>query len=517
MIAALPPTRLIDQQGRYRADENGVIVPARASRWLNWLGGLFGFLCFMPYLAINAGNNTAIQAGNLLTLLMCLPLPFIAWRRRSLWIVPALMAPRFLSTLALGLNGGDIDLATKNVITIGLSLLAMMATQIFAPAAILAILSGVAVAALVHVLVGCWQIVAFQAGYLPLEWFYTNQSFLSVQENADIIVRYIQRPFGLFPEPSALGASLAPFVLLWFAMAAGLLRLRQAPSRRQTILFSIAALGSLAIMIASRSGHAAITLAGLLVLAVIWFKRSRATPGHVSAIFMVLAVALPLLIYFAVNSLQDRLGGSEMGNSSWAERSSSLLIGLKLLAHGNFSTIFFGLGTGMTSPLMQQHYGMEAIWSISLTYIYETGIVGLLVCVLLVGDTLKVWRKSRFDPVFMVVLLVWLVGVTITTSYTQLLPLWVALAMLTNWMDIFQPHCPYNALQIRQQRLSQGSENMNERLTNRNTARSASQSQNASAIPPVSNAPTMSGWRNRSVIDAPDNAGSPKRRWSNLK
>ena len=37
------------------------------------LATLFGFVCFLPYPAISVGNNSAIQVGNVLTLLMCLP------------------------------------------------------------------------------------------------------------------------------------------------------------------------------------------------------------------------------------------------------------------------------------------------------------------------------------------------------------------------------------------------------------------------------------------------------------
>lgn len=45
----------------------------------------------------------------------------------------------------------------------------------------------------------------------------------------------------------------------------------------------------------------------------------------------------------------------------------------------------------------------------------------------------RVWKKSRFDLTFAAFAFVWLVGVTITTSYLQLLPLWVALGWLSIW------------------------------------------------------------------------------------
>src|SRR5690606_21189064 len=159
----------------------------------------------------------------------------------------------------------------------------------------------------------------------------------------ETIARYIQRPFGLFPEPSAMSSSLAPLVLFWFAIVGGLIKLRQEPSPRQRLLFGIAAAGSLALMIISRSGHTAVTLAAGLVLAVAWLKRRRATPANVRAILLTLGGALPTVHYFAADFLTDRVGGAAMGNSAWAERSSSLVIGLELLGRGGLPAAIFGL------------------------------------------------------------------------------------------------------------------------------------------------------------------------------
>jgi hypothetical protein len=45
------------------------------------------------------------------------------------------------------------------------------------------------------------------------------------------------------------------------------------------------------------------------------------------------------------------------------------------------------------------------------------------------------WRAVAYSGVFAAIFCVWLVGVTVTTSYGSLLPLWVALGCLTVWPD----------------------------------------------------------------------------------
>jgi hypothetical protein len=90
----------------------------------------------------------------------------------------------------------------------------------------------------------------------------------------------------------------------------------------------------------------------------------------------------------------------------------------------------------MSAPAIQKVAGLDAVWSILLPYAYETGAIGMLaLCV--VGVYLsRLWATLRYDLTFAAVLFVWLVGVTITTSYMELLPLWVTLGWLTVWPQV---------------------------------------------------------------------------------
>jgi hypothetical protein len=96
-------------------------------------------------------------------------------------------------------------------------------------------------------------------------------------------------------------------------------------------------------------------------------------------------------------------------------------------------TWFFGVGSGLTSPKIKAAAGFEAVWSVLLPYVYQTGLIGLAAIGYVTVELYRNWRSVAFSGVFAAVLFVWLIGVTVTTSYGCLLPLWVALGWLTVW------------------------------------------------------------------------------------
>jgi hypothetical protein len=406
------------------------------------LATALGALCFLPYPAVPVGNNAGIQSGNVITILACLPLLLLPWRRRvGLWIFPLILVPLCASAIKVTLTDDrHLAVSLKSVYVWGLSCLTIVAAQLYAPRYALRMLTGIALVTLLHVAVGLWQIRGFSTGDLPLYRLYVNPSFLSVQANADTIARYVRRPFGLFPEPSAMSSSLAPWVLFWIAHTCGVVRLWQEPKRWQRVLFAAAGIGGLFLIIASQSGHAIATLAALLPIALLWFVSCRATLRTYLVLVAVFGVVLPLVLLFAAASIGDRLGGkSDMGNSSWGERSDSLRIGFWLLARGDVPTGLFGIGPGLTAVAIQDATGLEAVWSVLLTYVYDTGALGLVALGCIAYHVLRVWRCMRFDLVFVAIAVVWLVGVTLTTSYEQLLPPWLTLACLTVWPAICRP------------------------------------------------------------------------------
>jgi hypothetical protein len=424
------------------------------ARWSRfpWGGPLvtaaFGFLAFLPYPAIPAGSSTGVQFGSLLTLVVALPCLLVPWRGRPYFLAPLLLAPLTISLVKIAVtDGSQLELGLKSLIAGAIPLITMMATQRLAPRDPLPLLTGIAAATLLHVVIGAWQAYAFTQGYLPLQFLYVNPSFLSVQDNAATIVQYIRRPFGLFPEPSAMSSSLAPWVVLWLAEAAGVVRLRQAPGRLRRALYVTAAVSALALILLSRSGHAMVLMAALLVIAATWLVRARATPRTAVALLAAFCVVLPAMFYFGIVAMSDRFdlnfGGrgfarvSEV-DESWQTRSDSLRVGLNLVLDGSPATWIFGLGPGLTTPGVQRVAGYEAVWSVLLPYVYQTGLIGLAVILWVGVYLIRVWRADGYGVVYPVMLGVWLVGITITTSYGQLLPLTVALGWITTWPSVFQ-------------------------------------------------------------------------------
>ena len=394
-----------------------------------------GFLCFMPYPALRVGNASAVQGGNVLVLLLAAAALMVSWKGKPFWVFPVLAAPLFVSVLKAALAGqGGLDVSLKSLPVWTLSCMAILATQLCAPRYAVHLLAGIAAAILVHAAVGAWQVYAFARGEFPFSGLYVNPSFLSVQDNASIIARYIRRPFGVFPEPSAMAASIAPWVLFLFAAGSGAVRLRTETGPRHRLLFLAASVAGLGLIIVSRSGHAAVTSLAFAVLVAAWFMRARATPRNLVAVTAGLGVFLPAVLYFAAVSVGERLGGkSALGTSSWAERAASLRAGFDVVASSDSATHFFGMGVGQASPALQASAGLDAVFSVLLTYVFETGLLGALALVFVAHLVLRAWRATRFDLTFALVAGVWLVGVTLITSYEQLLPPWMALGWLTAW------------------------------------------------------------------------------------
>ena len=398
-----------------------------------------GFFSFLPYPAIPAGNNTAIQMGTLITVLMIAPIFLMSWKRRPFYLYPLLLIPLCMSAVKVAITQQSaIDMSVKALIPEAIPCLTMLAAMLYAPRRSLQIMTGIAAATILHVMVGCLQEYVFlTGGEFPLLFIYQNPSVLSVAEQARDIVLYIQRPFGLFPEPSAMSSSLAPWILIWIAEMCGLLQFAQRPARWQRILFKVAAFGGLALIISSRSGHAMATLAAVLVFGVAWIARARATPRNFLVMVVVFGVVLPLVVWLTVLALGNRVVESAGMNQSWQDRSESLVVGFRLWALGDHATILFGIGPGLSATVLNNNYALDAVWSVLLTYLYETGIIGGLVLTWFGVVLARVWRATGFSIVFASVVLVWLVGVTLTTSYSQLLPIWMTLGFLTVWPQAF--------------------------------------------------------------------------------
>ena len=427
-----PPALLLAQDHRRFTRAAGQ-VDRRMACFLSFTS----FACLLPYPALNVGNSSALQMGNLLSLLLCLPIILVAGSTAPIREYLIILAPLCLSAckvILFNAPGDDLDLCAKSIVVWAISGCTLICSLRYVPIYGLSMLTGIAVAMLLHAAIGLLQLISFSSDEMPLVWLYVNRSFLSVQDNANTISRYIQRPFGLFPEPSAMSSSLAPWVLIFVALLTGMLRLPQGLTRGHRVLFSAAAIGGLGLIIISRSGLAAALLVGLIPLFFIWFIRARANGATFALLTVGVLVALPLIIWSSSNAIGDRLGGrSSLGNSSWEDRAQSLQIGFALMGDAGLSTVALGMGTGLSAPTIEAFANLEAVWSILLTYIYETGLLGALAMAWVLMRLVVQWRCTRFEVTYAAVCFVWLVGITLTTSYSQLLSPWMTLGWLLGW------------------------------------------------------------------------------------
>jgi hypothetical protein len=413
---------------------------AAASRLASFGAALFAFLCFMPYPAITVGNYSALQLGNLATIVALFCTSVAIWGRITVGSVFLVIMPRFVSTLkVLVLDNRDASTCMNSTIFWAVTLLTLVAFQAHARRHALAMFTGIAIAMLVHAAIGAYQIYSFSFGVMPLLDLYVNASFMSVQDNAISMARYEQRPFGLFPEPSAMSSSLGPFVILFTAICLDVVKLRQPLGRWHRWLFASASAGALGLIIASQSGHAVPTAAAVGFVLMLWLFQARATIGNYLLIACSLGGVVPIVGYFALNALNARVGGRvSMGNESWEERYTSIVTGFKIWSHGGLSTILLGLGPGLSGEYVKESTNIVAVFSIALTWIYDTGLLGLVALIWVARQLRRTWEESSHDLVYIVMLLNWLLAVTVTTSYGQLLPLWIALGIVSSWSEIFQ-------------------------------------------------------------------------------
>jgi hypothetical protein len=405
-----------------------------------------GFFCFTPYPSIPIGASSALQIGNILSMILLVPALTLMWRHRAVHLYPLILAPLIVSAVKAALAGSnDLDLCLKSVSMIAITCLTLVITQLYAPRCGLQLITGIALATLLHAAVGLWQLYCFSLNEFPLAGLYVNQSFSSVQENSQVIAQYIQRPFGIFPEPSAMASSLAPWILFWFAELCGIVRLRDQPARWQRILFAAAAGGGFVLIVVSGSGHTVITAAGLACIGLLGFARLRATPKTFAIVLPALGVLVPLILWLIVSVMTARIAGEYQENGSWDERSASLADGFSLYSQGDPPTILFGIGAGLMPGALWNAAKLNAVFSVLLTYVYETGLAGAIAIALVGLHLLRVWRASGLNAAFAAVAVVWLVGIMVTTSYAQLLPIWVALGWLTVWPAVCAPADPLPA------------------------------------------------------------------------
>jgi hypothetical protein len=428
-------------------DQRAAMTPGR-SAWERGAARFFACSCFFPYPALPIGGSNGLQLSQALALAGA---PFFLVRvpGRPFRALLLILTPIYLSALVNSMLDSlpSTDFLPKESVSLTLALVVLWPSdRVMQRDLFREVLAAACAAIVVHALIGLDQVRSFAHGEFPLLFLYRNPSFKSMEEWSRIYAVYIQRPCGLFPEPSAMAASLGA----WLVLLAGLLidpRHARAFGWRRGTLLALAVAAGFALVALSRSGLTFAIMGSVLALCVAkvpsWF-RSFGFGKLLTMAFMLLSV-LGVLGYAAT-----RLSGglSERMDSSWGLRGISIQAGLT--ANTDLSSLAIGVGPGQSTPIIRRRLAWVplppdqdelAIFSLTVCYYMETGLVGAVAMLAVLIMVLKAIARSSAVLLGLSALGTWLMGVLATTSYMPLSAIWLFLGAMLCWDGLF-PRCP---------------------------------------------------------------------------
>lgn len=414
---------------------------------------LFVFICFFPNPALPIGANTGLQAGQVMALLSLPVVLMMGLPKRQMLALLLLFLPVLVSGFLVVLTGRAVsdEVAAKSIVVMLLSFAVLVPIGwMVRDRYIVPLLSGVAVAMVAHALVGAYQAFWFARDVFSLPGLYQNPSFgsLVLGQGAEDWALYVKRPFGLFPEPSAMSASIGP----WLVLIIGILlypRLRHGMTRGTGTLLLVAAVSGVALMIVSRSGYTIPFMASALLVSLPALRKHALRLYHPGSLVVLglLVLVFVTVVFLAVTYLGSRLDIQQ--NSSWSARAASLVYGLTYLRTSP-ANLLFGVGPGQSYIILQSasaagplpggpaELAITAVWSVVVTHIQETGLVGALALGLVLLLVLRAIGRSSAQLMGFGCLVAWLAGVVLTTSYLSLLPIWLFLGVLLSWDRVFK-------------------------------------------------------------------------------
>jgi len=418
------------------------VPPAR--RGWSRTAWLFAFACFFPYPALPIGRNTGLQVSQVAALAA---IPFLVARPpgRSFWAMLLLLGPVFVSMFLnhMFTNIPSPDLLVKVSIETALAMVVIWPADWLADRDLFReVLAAAGAAIVLHSLIGLLQLYSFSKDQFPLLFLYVNPSFLSLQETAEEYALYNKRPCGLFPEASAMAASLGP----WVVLLAGLLLnpglRRRLGWRRAWPVIPPVACGCLLLAL-SQSGSTFALMAALLVICAGEVWRMVHAPLRPSQLVMVALVLLSVasVLGYAI----PQLGSSHLKgriDDSWGLRAYSIRMGLTL--NSDLLNVAVGVGPGQdmimshwSGPPIPKSQTSVAIWSLAVRYYAETGLLGAAALLAVLAMAVGAIARSSAVLLGLCALGSWLVGVVVTTSYFMLSPIWLFLGVVLFWDRLF--------------------------------------------------------------------------------
>jgi hypothetical protein len=348
----------------------------------------------------------------------------------------------------------SLGIGIKTAVNMTLSIATLLgAAAIVELRDLLVVLRALAAAFLINSIAGAIQYLSFAHGGFPFQGFYAlNPTFAPWDGEAiQLFLASGPRPFGLFSEPSAMAASIGPWISMTLVLYAIAVSAGMTPSPVLKASLLLGTISASVLVAFSQSGMSVIALLGLFgCLAAVSFdsknlrgfriEESRSNRFRKRSRFLVFLAAI--IVPIAGSQLLTR-AASGTTNTSWTLRFTSIKEGIGLWVDhlGNF---LVGIGVGQATRLLAvsstsliKFYGfvrVEVIWSILVNYVVVTGIFGLVAWLAIFASIVRSIRKSIFlKSAGFIIFGVWLVAVVATTSYSTLTPIWLLLGVLACW------------------------------------------------------------------------------------
>lgn len=394
------------------------VEPARPGG-VAWLDVVFLLLCFAPYACVPLGQSTNV------------PLTGLLW---PLW-VPRLLRYRTIAATSAGLAFAPFVTAYLGLL-VGRSVenpVALLTWVAYlAPLAVGAVVvrerpraaagalgAGLAVSAVLALV----QHQLILRGTLPFAQMYDVPGYATV--DPDVVLTYVRRPFGQFPEPSFMAGSLA------LATASYLLVRRICTARLALVDHLLTGL-VLLVLVVSRSGSAVV--AGLAVLGVLLVPAARGLRRPA----VLLAVAAGGA-YVAASVVSRRSSSTDF---SWGDRTVSIVAaGRYLLSDPVAFVVGVGRGRGAylfaTGEISTTGYQVGGaiydVYSVLGRAALESGVVlGVVLVLVGVGVHVRAHRRTGVTAAIVVGALaagLWVVVAGFTISYDSAAMVWLSVGV----------------------------------------------------------------------------------------
>lgn len=423
---------------------------ARASGEPVVLVALWSASLFLP-LAPVPGVGSSVQIGQLFSLLLT-GYGLLRWKRvhpLPLLLYGAVVGSVVASLLVVAVSPGTVP-ALGTAAFYGLALSPVLAAAAWGPRLWNpGLLIGVSCAFVGHAAMGLVQQVGFARGYFPLQQLFVSDVFALPTANPQLYVRFVARPFGWFPESSAMAASVGPWIVLFVALLLARTHVAGVWTRRGRVAVSLSVAASMWLVFVSQSAYVVALGASLSLLGVA--AGSSFGGGQRRTRLLYLAVIVAAIVVVAWPVLNDRVARELAYGSSWNTRLRSVTSAWELWLSSP-SHFLFGVGPGESAGALRDLRSLqsaggprpEAIFSATFQFVSETGVLGLGALTAAVVTATRQLRRRVTPPATWLIAVNTAIALTVVTSYVNLAPIWGLVGLLLVPPST-QPSDPSNA------------------------------------------------------------------------